>query len=97
MCVYNVFEFVYRYIYIYIYTQRKDDTVEALQSRLKSYYELTVPILDHYSKYVVHMDCNENTDAELSEKQVMNILMEQNLIPRPPTNVPDSIDNSLTW
>ena len=71
--------------------------MEALQSRLKGYYEQTVPLLDHYSQYVVHMDCNENTDAERSERQVMNLLMDQSLIPRPPANVPDSIDNSVTW
>eukprot|EP01006_Ploeotia_vitrea_P013915 TRINITY_DN3655_c0_g1_i1.p1 TRINITY_DN3655_c0_g1~~TRINITY_DN3655_c0_g1_i1.p1 ORF type:complete len:290 (-),score=-4.00 TRINITY_DN3655_c0_g1_i1:17-886(-) len=64
--------------------QRKDDTVEALQSRLKSYYELTLPILDHYKDKVVSMDCNENTDAAQSEKQVMDLLISNNLIPNAP-------------
>ena len=40
--------------------QRKDDTEEALQSRLKGYHDQTVPILDHYSPAgVVHkVDAN---------------------------------------
>ena len=68
--------------------------MEALQSRLKSYYDSTLPILDHYSNRVVPMDCNENSDAAASEKQVMQLLQEQNLIPKAPSNLPVSSDNS---
>lgn len=64
--------------------QRPDDTLEALKTRLESYHKLTVPILDHYADKVVQMDCNANTDAEQSEKQVMELLIAQNLVPKPP-------------
>ena len=40
--------------------QRKDDTEEALKSRLEAYHAQTVPILDHYGPVgIVHkVDAN---------------------------------------
>uniref|UniRef100_A0A7S4EUR8 Adenylate kinase active site lid domain-containing protein n=1 Tax=Chrysotila carterae TaxID=13221 RepID=A0A7S4EUR8_CHRCT len=38
--------------------QRKDDTEEALRSRLQAYHAQTVPILKHYNKVVVRVDAN---------------------------------------
>jgi adenylate kinase len=64
--------------------QRADDTLSALMERLKSYYSLTLPVLEHYHSKVVKMDCNENSGAEQSEQQVMNLLITQKLVPNPP-------------
>lgn len=64
--------------------QRKDDTLDALKSRLESYYKLTLPVLDHYKSKVVKMDCNQNSTETDSEKQVIDILLENKLIPEPP-------------
>ena len=60
--------------------QRKDDTLDALKSRLESYYKLTLPVLDHYKNKVVKMDCNQNTTEADSERQVIDILLENNLV-----------------
>jgi adenylate kinase len=76
--------------------QRKDDTVEALTQRLESYYGMTVPLLEHYQHCVVKMDCNQNTDAAASERQVIELLTEQKLIPEAPSGpAPGTNDNSL--
>jgi len=60
--------------------QRKDDTVEALTKRLESYYSMTVPLLEHYKHCVVKMDCNQNTNSDQSERQVVELLRGQQLI-----------------
>lgn len=39
--------------------QRKDDTKEALKSRLEAYHEVTTPLLDHYKDVVVAIDANK--------------------------------------
>lgn len=64
--------------------QRHDDTLEALTARLESYHKLTVPILDHYIGKTVQMDCNEHINAEDSERQILDLLIEQNLLDIPP-------------
>lgn len=40
--------------------QRSDDTAEALKSRLNSYYDKTVPILDHYGPRGIVKSVNAN-------------------------------------
>ncbi|KAJ8598409.1 hypothetical protein CTAYLR_003033 [Chrysophaeum taylorii] len=42
--------------------QRKDDTKEALASRLRSYNEMTMPLLDHYASKVSSVDANKPMD-----------------------------------
>ena len=74
--------------------------MEALQSRLKSYYELTLPILDHYKSkrsIVAPLDSNDNNDASASERQIVDLLCYHNLIPQAPSmsNYPASLDNSV--
>jgi adenylate kinase family enzyme len=66
--------------------------VEALKIRLENYHQQTVPILDHYAAKVVKMDCNDNNGQEESERQVIQLLIEQNLIPQPP--MPSKLSNS---
>lgn len=76
--------------------QRKDDTVEALTKRLENYYSMSLPLLEHYKYCVAKLDCNLNTDAEQSEKQVIALLQAQGLIPGAPTSKPpDTNDNSI--
>ena len=43
--------------------QRKDDTKEALQSRLKGYHDMTTPLLEHYTAVVKTVDANQSMDA----------------------------------
>ena len=45
--------------------QRKDDTEEALKSRLEGYHAQTVPILDHYSPAGVVTKVDANQKPEL--------------------------------
>ena len=46
--------------------QRKDDTAEALKTRLASYHEKTVPVLEHYEK----TGCVNNVDANRAAGEV---------------------------
>ncbi|KAJ1445039.1 adenylate kinase-domain-containing protein [Pelagophyceae sp. CCMP2097] len=43
--------------------QRADDTESALEARLGSYHEQTVPILAHYAPVVTKIDADQNLDA----------------------------------
>jgi peroxiredoxin len=54
--------------------QRADDTEEALQKRLASYYSQTVPVLDHYSSSVVKIDSNENSSMDVIRSDIYGIL-----------------------
>ena len=40
--------------------QRKDDTEEALKTRLAAYHEQTTPIIEHYSSVVAAVDANRS-------------------------------------
>eukprot|EP00967_Tisochrysis_lutea_P050625 scaffold62304_cov23-Tisochrysis_lutea.AAC.2 len=42
--------------------QRKDDTEEALKSRLEGYHTQTVPILEHYKPVVKKVDANQKPE-----------------------------------
>lgn len=77
--------------------QRKDDTEEALKKRLEGYYSMTVPLLEHYKHCVSKLDCNKNTnDVADSERQVVELLRNQGLIPDAPSGQPPiTNDNSL--
>ena len=54
--------------------QRADDTEEALQKRLASYYSQTVPVLDHYGSSVVKIDSNQNSTMDVIRAQIYGIL-----------------------
>eukprot|EP01063_Lacrimia_lanifica_P021336 TRINITY_DN2863_c0_g1_i7.p1 TRINITY_DN2863_c0_g1~~TRINITY_DN2863_c0_g1_i7.p1 ORF type:complete len:596 (+),score=174.38 TRINITY_DN2863_c0_g1_i7:45-1832(+) len=43
--------------------QRADDTAEALEERLRTYHEQTVPILNHYKTVVATVDAEGSTEA----------------------------------
>jgi adenylate kinase len=54
--------------------QRKDDTEEALKSRLESYYSQTVPLLEHYTAVVDKMDANNYEGKATLRKGVYEML-----------------------
>ena len=47
--------------------QRPDDTEDALKTRLKGYYDQTLPILDHYSDVVHKVNANQDMDKVWTE------------------------------
>lgn len=51
--------------------QRGDDTAEALKSRLTSYEESTVPVLEHYKPNGIVTSCNGNQDFNLVWDEVL--------------------------
>ena len=55
-------------------TQRADDTEEALQKRLASYYSETIRVLDHYKAAYVRIDGNENTSMDAIRSEIYEIL-----------------------
>lgn len=42
--------------------QRKDDTKDALQARLKAYHEMTTPLQQHYKDVLATVDANKPMD-----------------------------------
>ena len=54
--------------------QRADDTEEALQKRLASYYSETIRVLDHYKAAYVRIDGNENTSMDAIRSEIYEIL-----------------------
>lgn len=52
--------------------QREDDTLEALSQRLKSYHELTKPVIDYYKE----KDLVSNINADQSPKDVFKDIKE---------------------
>lgn len=42
--------------------QRKDDTKDALQARLKAYHEMTTPLQQHYKDVLATIDANKPMD-----------------------------------
>jgi len=48
--------------------RRKDDTFEALITRLEAYHKQTSPLVDYYDKQGIHW----SVDASKSEQQVYN-------------------------
>lgn len=55
--------------------QRGDDTAEALKSRLKSYNDKTVPILEHYRPKGIVRQIDGGQDIEVVSKAVMSNLV----------------------
>ena len=56
--------------------QRKDDTLEALSQRLKSYHELTKPVIDYYKKRDLVSNINADQSPEDVFKDIKEILEE---------------------
>lgn len=52
--------------------RRPDDTKEALQNRLKSYYDKTVPVLDYYGARGIVKNINANQEINLVWEDVEN-------------------------
>ena len=62
-------------------TQRADDTEEALQKRLASYYNQSVPVLEHYKASYIRIDGNENTSMDAIRSEIYEILDHHEPVP----------------
>ncbi len=56
--------------------QRKDDTLEALDQRLKSYHELTKPVIDYYKEKDLVSNINADQSPEKVFEDIKGILEE---------------------
>lgn len=60
--------------------QRADDKPETVESRLKTYYKNTQPLIDFYDKKGIIVEGNNNVDSKLCLSQIEDGLRAKNLI-----------------
>ena len=54
--------------------QRKDDNEESMNTRIKTYFEVTEPIIDYYKEKGVLNTVDASQDNDIVLKEIENIL-----------------------